>query len=219
MQAVIFDMDGVLIDSEPLHRRHIEIFLVSLGVDDPARLMHNLQGLSSRRTSELIIEVFGLEYSVDELTDLSRKAYLAYLQSLPEVPSVAGAVAFVKSLEKAGHPLALASSASAKRIDLFLTRLGLKKYFDVVVCGDDVQRSKPEPDIFLLAANKLGVEPANCVVVEDAEHGVMAAKAAGMKCIAYGGAEHNTDNLLDADIIIKDFDRFVAALRPGKLPV
>lgn len=212
-------MDGVLMDSEPLYRQHLEIFLIKLGVNDPTKLVHNLKGLNSLRTSELLIETFDLPYEPDELTTISRKAYLEYLQGLPALPSVPGAVSFVKQLAEAGHPLALASSASRVRIDMFLSKLKLKEYFKVIACADDAVRSKPAPDIFLLAAQRLGAEPANCVVIEDAENGVIAAKAAGMKCIAYGGADHNTDNLLAADVIIKDFDRFVSALRPGKLPV
>ncbi|QQS19433.1 HAD family phosphatase [Candidatus Saccharibacteria bacterium] len=219
MQAVIFDMDGVLIDSEPIFEQHLQVFLLSLGIEDPSKLTHNLKGVSSKNVSRLIIETFELDYQVDELIALSRKAYMQHLNNLSALPSIPGAVKLVKSLAAAGHPLALASSASAARIDLFLKKLGLKRYFPVIACGDDVEHSKPAPDIFLLAAARLGVDPANCVVVEDAENGVQAAKTAGMKCIAYGGSEHNSDNLLAADIVVKDFERFVDALRPGKLPV
>lgn len=219
MQAVIFDMDGVLVDSEPLHRQHIQEFLVKIGVTEPEKLRHNFKGVSTKDTSRIIIETFELEYDIDEMIKMSRQAYIDHLNSLNELPSIPGAVKFVKSLAKAGHPLALASSASSKRIEMFLDKLGLKEYFKVVASGDHVDRSKPAPDIFLLAANKLGVDPKDCVVIEDAENGVTAAKAAGMKCIAYAGSDHNTDNLLAADLVVKDFVRLVSALKPGKLPV
>lgn len=219
MRAVIFDMDGVLIDSEPIFEQHLQGFLLRLGVGEPSKLTHNLKGVSSKNVSQIIIETFELDYDVEELTMMSRRAYLEFLNNLQELPSIPGAVKFVKSLAAAGYPLALASSASLQRIELFLRKLGLEQHFVVIACGDDVKRSKPAPDIFLLAAEMLGVDPVECVVVEDAENGVRAAKAAGMKCIAYGGSDHNTDNLLDADIIVKDFDQFVDALRPGMLPV
>jgi len=219
MQAVIFDMDGVLVDSEPLHRQHIQAFLVKLGVSEPEKLTHNFKGVGTKDTSRIIIETFDLSHSVEEMTKMSRQAYLDHLNSLEELPSIPGAVAFVKNLAAAGHPLALASSASSKRIEMFLEKLGLTKYFKVIASGDHVERSKPAPDIFLLAARKLGMDPQDCVVIEDAENGVAAAKAAGMKCIAYGGSDHNTDNLLDADLVVKDFTKLINALKPGNLPV
>lgn len=219
MKAVIFDMDGVIVDSEPLYEQHLQAFLGSLGVSQPELLEVSLKGVSSRDTGKLLIETFQLEYEIEEFITISRKAYLEHLNSLDNLPAIPGVVQFVKYLHKSGYSLALASSASAKRIDLFLTKLKLKRYFPVIVCGDDVERSKPAPDIFLLAAKKLGAKPADCVVVEDAQNGVRAAKAAGMKCIAYAGSEHNTDDLSEADVTIKDFGALTKSLKNQTLPV
>lgn len=219
MKAVIFDMDGVIVDSEPLYEQHLQAFLIKLGVSQPELLEVSLKGVSSRDTSRLLIETFNLEYEVEELVTISRRAYLDHLDSLDELPSIPGVVPFVKHLSKSGYSLALASSASAKRIDLFLTKLGLKLYFPIIACGDDVERSKPAPDIFLLAAEKLGAKPKDCIVVEDARNGVQAAKAAGMKCIAYAGSDHNVDDLSEADLIIKDFAALTKSLKHQVLPV
>lgn len=219
MKGVIFDMDGVLVDSEPIYEEHLRLFFIEMGIKDPSRLKHNLKGVSAHNTSRILIETFALDYTVEELTAVSRKAYLKHLENIKELPSIPGSVQFVKSLAATGHPLALASSASPHRINMFLTKLNIKDYFSIILSGDDVEHSKPAPDIFLLAAEGLGLNPSDCVVIEDAENGVRAAKSAGMKCIAYGGSEHNTDNLLGADIIVKDFDKLVAALKPGMLPV
>lgn len=219
MQAVIFDMDGVLVDSEPLYNQHIKSFLVKLGVQDSGEIVYNFKGLGSKEVSRIIIETFNLDHDIDEMTKISRHAYIEHLNDLAELPSIPGAVELVKNLAKAGHPLALASAASSKRIEMFLNKLDLTDYFKIIASGEDVERTKPAPDIFLLAARKLGVDPKECVVIEDAANGVTAAKAAGMKCIAYGGSDHNTDNLLDADLVVKDFTKFVNALKPGKLPV
>lgn len=217
MQPIIFDMDGVLVDSEPIAEQHFKLFFAELGIVD--ELPFSTKGRSSRNVARLLIETFNLEYTVDELVVMSRKKYREHLNALPYIPEIPGAKRFVKSLAKNGHPLALASSASPERIAFFLKEIGLTKYFPVIACGEDVEFSKPAPDIFLLAAKKLGVDPKNCVVVEDAENGVRAAKAAGMMCIAYNGSDHNTDNLLETDLIVKDFDKLVEALKPGKLPV
>lgn len=219
MQAVIFDMDGVIVDSEPIHAQHLEDFLLTIGVNQPELLQVSLKGVSARDTSAILIETFSLEYEVEELVTLSRQAYMDHLNSLEEIPSIPGAVMFIKYLAKSGYRLALASSASPMRINMFLTKLGIKSYFSVITSGDDVERSKPAPDIFLLTARRLGIQPGDCVVVEDAQNGVRAAKDAGMKCIAYGGSAHNTDDLLAADLVVKDFVALVKALKTGKLPV
>ena len=219
IKTVIFDMDGVIVDSEPLYEQHLQAFLVKLGVSQPELIEVSLKGVSSRDTSKLLIETFQLEYEVDELVTISRKAYLDHLDSIKKLPSIPGVVEFVKYLNKSGFSLALASSASAKRIDLFLSKLRLKQFFPVIVCGDDVKRSKPDPDIFLLAAQKLGAKPSDCVVIEDSQVGVRATKAAGMKCIAYAGSAHNSDDLSEADLVVKDFKALTKSLKYQTLPV
>jgi HAD superfamily hydrolase (TIGR01509 family) len=219
MRAVIFDMDGVIVDSEPIYEQHLQAFLIKLGVSQPELLQVNLKGVSARDTSIVLIDTFKLTYEVDELVTLGRKAYLEHLESIEKLPSIPGVIAFIKYLSKSGYSLALASSASARRIDLFLSKLNLKRYFPVIISADDVTRSKPAPDIFLLAAKKLGVTPGNCVVIEDSQNGVLAAQAAGMKCIAYAGSDHNTDDLSAADIIIKDFKALTKSLKYQTLPV
>lgn len=219
MKAVIFDMDGVIVDSEPLYAQHLDAFLIKIGVSQPELLQVSLKGVSSRDTSALLIKTFSLEYEIEELITISRKAYLDHLNALEEIPSIPGAIEFVKHIAQMNYKIALASSASPTRINLFLTKLGLNSYFPVIASGDDVERSKPAPDIFLLAAKKLNVQPRDCVVIEDAENGVIAAKAAGMKCIAYAGSDHNTDDLSAADLIIKDFSALTKSLKNQTLPV
>lgn len=219
MRAVIFDMDGVIIDSEPLHKEHLRGFLIEMGVSRPEKFQKNLKGVSAMDIWTALIDEFDLNYELDVLVINYRQSYLSYLKSLKTLPEIAGSTTAIKAFYKAGYKLALASSASPKRIELFLDKLHISSFFPVIVSGDDVVRSKPAPDIFLLAANKLGAKPSDCIVIEDAENGVRAAKAAGMKCIAYGGSEHNTDDLSQADLVIKDFAVLVKALRKGKLPI
>jgi HAD superfamily hydrolase (TIGR01509 family) len=220
MQAVIFDVDGVLVDSEPLFYAHLQLFLVERGVADPTQVSHGaLKGLNSLTMSQLMVDSYALDIVAEDFSAQHRAAYFEHLSSLEHIPEIPGVTMFVKQLAKSGHPLAIASGASQRRIDFFLQKLQLASYFSVIVCGDEVEHPKPAPDIFLLAAERLGEKPANCVVVEDAENGVRAAKAAGMRCIAYGGSVHNTDNLLAADLVVKDSTALVQALKPGHLPV
>ena len=212
-------MDGVIVDSEPLHILHLHQFLIDIGVSDPQRFKGDLKGVNTHDTWRMLIEEFNLDREIDDLVERSRQSYVNYLEALPALPYIPGAVDLIKYTSKKGYKLAIASSAAPKRIELFLEKLKIRKYFEVVVSGDDVKHSKPAPDIFLAAATRLGAKPEDCVVVEDANNGVRAAVAAGMKCIAYQGSPHNTDDLSAADMVVKDFKALTKSLKTGQLPV
>lgn len=213
-------MDGVIVDSEPIFYEHLQRFLLDRGVSEPTLVSHSrLKGLNSRKMSQLLVDSYALDVTVEDFSAQLRQSYFTHLCSLENIPEIPGVAAFVKQLHTFGYPLAIASSGSLRRITLFLRKLKLEPYFPIIACGDDVKHPKPAPDIFLLAAERLGVDPKNCVVVEDAENGVVSAKAAGMKCIAYGGSLHNNDNLLAADLIVEDFEAFIDVLKPSGLPV
>ena len=122
----------------------------------------------------------------------------------------------IQQLAANGYALAVASSANPKRVKLFLDRLGLAHYFEVVVHGDDVLKGKPDPEVFLTAASKIGAKPYNCVVIEDAKVGVKAAKAAKMFCIGFAGLPHNKEDLSEADVIVTDFDVLTKHIKMGR---
>lgn len=205
MKPVIFDMDGVVVDSEPLNDQHIEQFLIKIGVPEPVKVPANMRGMNARAAWTVLIEEFELEHAIEDLITDARASYLAYLEAMDPLPEIAGSKALIQQLHSVGVPLALASSANPRRVELCLRKLGLEQYFSVIVSSDDVQKSKPHPDIFLHAADKLQANPQDCIVIEDSQNGVRAAKAAGMKCIAYGGSDHNTDDLSEADVLVTDF--------------
>lgn len=118
----------------------------------------------------------------------------------------------IKQLKKNEFPLALASSSYPEVIEIILQKTGLKHYFDVVVDSQMAGASKPEPDIFLLAAQKLGIQPERCVVIEDSTNGIEAAKSAGMYCVAYAGPGSELQDQSRADIIISDFGELLPYL-------
>lgn len=214
-------MDGVVVDSESHNLAHLKLFVTGLGIAETDIDWAELaaRGASSRKVWTHVIEKYGLEHDVDDLIKQGRQSYIKYLESLDRLDEIPGVTELIKHLHKQGYKLALGSSANPIRVELFLNKLGLKKYFSAVVSGDDVPRTKPAPDVFLLAAKKLGVKPSDCIVIEDAHLGVRAAKAAGMKCIAYAGSEENLDDLTQADVIIKDFKTLVRSMQKGTLPV
>lgn len=209
IQAVIFDMDGVIVDSEPLFDSFLVEYCQKLGVPLTQAHLEMYRGKTSRNQWTDIVNEFSLVQSVDELIIDARKSYLHYITQKPIKP-IPGIVALLRRLSSK-FKLVLASSASPHRIALFLEKTKVAKFFKEIVSADDVLKGKPAPDIFLLAAKKVRVEPQECVVIEDALNGVQAAKNAGMKIIGYQGMQHNTQDLSMANAIIKKFQEITPA--------
>lgn len=208
MKAVIFDMDGVLIDTEPLSDLHMVEFLRKLGINKSTKYLQNylqkLRGTHAKLAWSHIIKDFKLTMPMDELIADVRLSYLHYLSSLDLEP-IEGIIPFLKKLKKEKFTLAVTSSAYHKRIDTLLEVCKLEKYFDVIVSGDHVQHGKPDPEIYFKTAELLKRDSKDCIVFEDATNGIVAAKAAGMKVLGYKGADHNKQDLSQADHIITSF--------------
>lgn len=206
-EAAIFDMDGVLIDSEPLHLKLEEEFYKILGVDVSLEEHLTYVGTTSHFMWSNIINKYKLPYTVEELVEKDRKRYLDYITDNKEdgIIPIEGVKDLIEDLYKRGTKLAVASSSPFNVIEIVVEKLGLSKYFDELVTGDFVEKSKPEPDIFLYAANKLKKDPKNCAVIEDSHNGVLAAKKAGMKVIGFQNPNSGNQDLKVADIIVNSF--------------
>lgn len=183
IRGVIFDMDGVLCDSEPLIAEAAGLmFREKYGAPATAADFHPFIGTGEDRFLGGVAEKYGvkLEHGVDK-----DRTYAIYLELIPgRLQPLNGAHAFVAAARAHGLKLALATSADRVKLHGNLAAIKLpESHFDVAVTGGDVQRKKPFPDIFLLAAQKIGVAPADCLVVEDAPSGLQAGKAAGCRCL------------------------------------
>jgi HAD superfamily hydrolase (TIGR01509 family) len=182
MRSVIFDLDGVLADSEPWWNEIDAKLLAEYGVAYRGEYHRNVLGVSYRLACEFYKKTFGLSASVEELMrrrgEIATEFFANRIDLFPSVKPV------LKELRQMNLRLAVATSSLTASARPFLARHELTGFFDVVVTGEEVERGKPAPDIYLSAAEKLGVPADACLVVEDALSGVAAAKAAKMRVAA-----------------------------------
>lgn len=200
IRAAIFDMDGVLTDSEPLINAAAVAMFRERGVAvDPDDFLPFV-GTGEDRYIGGVAEKHGV---VLDLPAAKKRTYEIYLELVPTQLNVfPGVHTLVATCRDAGLKIAVASSADLIKIEANLRKIELPpETWDAIVCGDDVPNKKPAPDIFLAAARKLGVQPAECVVMEDAVNGVMAARAAGMRCVAVAQT-FAAEKLAAADLVL-----------------
>ena len=201
IKAIIWDMDGVLVDSEEMHVQAEAVTLKHYGIDLKFEDIGDFMGMRLRDYFKALGEHFGVDLPIDELMDHHVKNLeIYYGEKFPPVPNVK------ETLEKLApnYKMALATSMEHKMANIYLKRMEIESYFQVVIGGNDVQNGKPDPEVFAIAAQKLGVTPEESVVVEDATNGIKAGKAAGCTVIARS-AHHNAEQDLSlADHIIKD---------------
>jgi beta-phosphoglucomutase len=207
--AVIFDMDGVLIDSEPLHHDVVNRVLATDGVPSLERSEYEqFLGTTTDDFFDTLIVRYHLGRSKAEYTTHYDDALLLVLAE-PREPSP-GVKALIARLRTLGLRIALASSSRRIWIDATLRSVGLSDAFDALVSGDDVEFGKPDPAIYLLAAQRIGVEPARCLAIEDSPSGVQSARAAGMLVLGVrtpytahlrlDGVQRTVDSLAELDL-------------------
>jgi beta-phosphoglucomutase family hydrolase len=183
MKGVLFDWDGVVIDSSAHHERSWEILAVEIGKPLPDGHFKAGFGKKNQIIIPGILHWADNPAEVSALADRKEEIYRALVQQ-SGVIILPGAKELLAALQKENIPAAVASSTPRSNLDVIFSSTGLDRFFEAVVCGDDVTNGKPAPDVFLLAASKLGIAPADCVVIEDAHAGIEAALAADMRVLA-----------------------------------
>ena len=203
--AVIFDMDGLIIDSEPLQNNAWVDILKRHGkspvLNEKTGLVHII-GISITKNWEYLKDKYGLSESVKELEEERMPVYLKSLG--PGLKAMEGFAELVEKLFKNKIPMAIASSSKRNYIEIALKSLSAEKYFPVIISAAEFERGKPNPDVYLAAAKELGVKPESCVVLEDSGLGVQAGKNAGMKVITVPNSYTEDDSGLSlADVRVK----------------
>ena len=188
IKGVIFDLDGVLVSTDELHYKAWKCLAEELGINEFNREDNQRQkGVSRMESLEVVLSKGTHIYSEAEKVVLAERKNSYYVELLQEVSEEAVLANVVPTLTKLRHRGILIGIGSvSKNTPLILKRTGLISYIDEVSCGLDITRSKPDPEVFLVAAKKLGLQPEECLVVEDSAAGIIAAKAAGMRSLGVG---------------------------------
>jgi len=211
IRAVLFDMDGVLLDSEPLHVVINSEIYKDLGISIDQDLINQFVGRTSSERWKRIKAKFGLEHTVEQLSDRQWNALIKALQD-SELRSSAGLDTLLAYMNVNGIRATIASASAGSFVEAVIDYLDLRDVMEGATTGDEVVNCKPAPDIFLLAAQKLGVPPSECLVIEDSSAGVRAGKAAGMFTVGYKNPTSPGQDLSPADTVVDNLADICAIL-------
>ena len=198
---IIFDMDGVLLDSEPMHQEIIYETFQLKGIPFDKVYIQTLTGMSAFPMWEKVKRDAQRTESVEELMQFHRDYFFKRLPEV-KVPLVPHVREVLEKFKNEGKHLSLASSSGRKLIDIFTQQTNIAHYFEVIMSGDDVKYSKPNPEIFLKVAQWYGWPATQFTVVEDSTNGIKAAKSAGMQCVGFQNPLSGGQDLSQADLLI-----------------
>jgi HAD hydrolase, family IA, variant 3 len=201
MNYIIFDMDGVLLDSEPMHQEIIYETFQLEGIPFDKAYIQTLTGMSAFPMWEKVKRDAQRLESVEELIKFHRDYFFKRLPEV-KVPLVPHVKDVLEKFKNEGKHLSLASSSGHKLIDIFTQQTNIAHYFEVIMSGDDVKYSKPNPEIFLKVAQWYRLPATQFTVIEDSTNGVKAAKSANMKCIGFDNPLSGGQDLSQADLLI-----------------
>ena len=206
IKAVIFDMDGVISDTQQLNSELEASCLKEHDIEISAEeLARKYAGIPERDCAEMIFKEYRKEVDLDKFVEDKLAKMTEY--SRGGVSAVEGALELIRKLKESNFKLAVASSSKPEFINLVLAELKIRDKFDILTSGEEVKLGKPNPDLFLLTARKLGLSPSECVVIEDAKNGVIAAKKAGMKCIWLTNQGSLEESEYPADITVESLKK------------
>ena len=206
IQTVIFDMDGVIVDTEPVHRYAYFKQFDELNITVTEEMYTSFTGFSTRNTFQKLKEIFVIEQEVEDLIQRKRNIFNDAFDSKADLELLQGVENLIKELHQNGMQLILASSASKVTIERVFSRFKLHEYFTHVVSGEDFPKSKPHPAIFEYAASLSIAPKESCIVIEDSTNGIKAAKAAGILCVGYNSIHSEAQDLSEADVVINHFN-------------
>ncbi|MBT7851410.1 MAG: HAD family phosphatase [Formosa sp.] len=205
LKAVLFDMDGVIVDTEPLHHKAYNMMFDDVGIDVSDTMYRSFTGQSTRGICEFLCEQFDLSLEPIILEKGKRAHFTKLFFEDPDLQLLEGVEDLIKDYYTNGLTLVVASSASMFTINNVMKRFNLDPYFKDKLSGADLKASKPHPEIFINAAKAAGVSTSECFVIEDSTNGIIAAKEADIFCIAYKSVHSKDQDYTRADMLVSDF--------------
>ncbi len=205
IKAVIFDLDGVIVSTDECHYLAWKKIADKEGIYFDREINNRLRGVSRMESLEIVLERANKEYSQEEkmaLAEQKNDCYREYIKSMTPDDILPGVMATLEKLKSASIKIAIGSSS--KNTPIILKQIGLENYFDAVSDGNNIKNSKPDPEVFVKAADMLGIAYNECMVVEDADAGIQAGKSGGMLTLAVNGAKGgdlNLENLACGDLV------------------
>ncbi len=206
IQTVIFDMDGVIVDTEPVHSYAYFQHFAELNIDVSKDTFTSFMGNSTRNTFQKLKEMFPIDGEVEDLIQRKRTLFNDAFDSKEDLYLIEGVEKLIQDLHQNGIQLILASSAAKVTIERVFKRFNLHQYFTHIVSGEDFPDSKPHPAIFEYAASLSIAPKENCIVIEDSTNGIRAAKAAGIFCVGYNSENSKLQDLSLADVVVENLD-------------
>ena len=206
LKSIIFDMDGVLVDSEPWHYEIESQLFDKLGLDVPEDVHLTYVGTAADHLYSDLKKRYNLSLSVSELIEWDSEYRVKIFREMDNIKPNPGLIDLLEEIKSSGLKIGIATSSIYELVEIILEKCRINTYFDTITTTDQAGKSKPAPDVYLLAAKKLGIAPENCAVIEDSSHGIKAAKSAGMFCIAYHPHNEMLQNTSQADKLIRSFD-------------
>jgi HAD superfamily hydrolase (TIGR01509 family) len=203
VEAVIFDMDGVIVDSIPLHKESFSRIFKKFSVPFSLERFNEINGMTVEDSFNYIRDNYEGEFDVQQAIEEKRRADLKIAK---RAPLIKGAIETLEKLHHKGFTLVLATSSPRREVEIILNRFNLFIYFDCLMTGDEVEKSKPHPEIFEKCVCKLKLNKTQCVVIEDSPDGIRAAGRAGIRCIALT-SNHGKEELGEADVIIDELSQ------------
>lgn len=204
-KAVLFDMDGVIVDTEPLHRKAYYAMFKDVNIDVSSEMFESFTGQSTINICKKLCTIFKLEDKPETLVKIKRKHFKYLFENDNSLALIDGVLELIQDYHKNNMTLVLASSASMPNINRIFERFDLNKYFVAKLSGADLEKSKPHPEIFINAAIASGHPKSSCFVIEDSTNGIKAAHDAGIFCVAFNSFHSKNQDYSLANLVINNF--------------